>query len=495
MESNLNILPRQRLLRGTLFRLLLLLVFLLLAAGMSACSQNEFGPPEGASPTPEPTEEAVGTHTPAPPTGSSVTPTAVPTSSLAVSAEELQGLKLEFWHFLPDDQITPLMRAFNQDNPWGITVTARRFFDANQLNDAVLDPDADPAHPAPIVLGYPEQLRAWAAEGQLIDLAVYSNDPEWGLADEAIKAFVPVFWAQDLSGEMRLGVPARRDANFLLYNQTWADELNYRLPPDRPERFKAQSCAANAAMKQDREVQNDAYGGWLVNTSPETMLAWIRAFGGQPVRSGAQVYSFDTPQTEAAFSFLKDLIDSGCAWVSAAQYPDEAFAGRQALLATASLNDLAFIEQAFEAANNTDEWTVFAYPGQERQSVLPVFGSSFALMADTPARQLAGWLFIRWMLSAETQAFWTRLDGQFPVNFNAIDLLSDYASKHPHWAAAWNLLPNAVVEPALASWGDVRWALQDAGTQIFRSYFTPDRIPATLEELDRTAAELSREAP
>jgi ABC-type glycerol-3-phosphate transport system substrate-binding protein len=407
----------------------------------------------------------------------------------------LQGVQITFWHFLPEDQITPLLRAFNQDNPWGITVTARRFFDANQLSEAVLELQANDTGPAPVVLGYPEQLRAWAAAGQLTDLTVYSFDPAWGLSDEDLEAFVPVFWAQDLSGDVRLGVPARRDANFLLYNQSWADELNYRLPPDRPERFKAQSCAANTAMKQDRDVQNDAYGGWQVNTAPETMLAWIRAFGGQPVRASQPGYNFDTQQTETAFAFLKDLIDSGCAWVSTAPYPDEAFASRQALLATASLNDLIFIQQAFTAADNADEWTVLAYPGEERQAVMPIFGPSFALMSDSPARQLAGWVFIRWMASAETQAFWTRLDGQFPVSFAARALLSDYVISHPQWAAAWELLPNAVVEPSLASWGDVRWALQDAGTQVFRSYFTPDRIPATLQELDRTAAELSQEAP
>lgn len=491
MVPGFTILPRQRLLRGILIYILLLLVLFLLAA----CSPNGSGPVERISPTPDRTGEAESTPTPDPPARASATPTAIPTSPLAISAEDLQGTQLAFWHFLPEEQITPLLRAFNQDNPWGITVTARRFFDANQLNEAVLDPETYEAGPAPVVLGYTEQLRAWAAEGQLVDLDVYSRDPEWGLTEETIKAFVPVFWAQDLSGEVRLGVPARRDANFLLYNQSWADELSFRLPPDRPERFKAQSCAANTAMKQDREVQNDAFGGWLVNTAPETMLAWIRAFGGQPVRSGQPGYNFNTQQTEAAFTFLKDLLDSGCAWVGSAPYPDEAFANRQALLATASLNDLVFIQQAFKTAENPDEWTVLAYPGQERQAVLPVFGPSFALMADTPVRQLAGWLFIRWMASAETQAFWTRLDGQFPVNFAARALLADYASNHPQWASAWELLPNAVVEPALASWGEVRWALQDAGTQIFRSYFTPDRIPATLEELDRTAAELSQEAP
>jgi len=68
--------------------------------------------------------------------------------------------------------------------------------------------------------------------------------------------------------------------------------------------------------------------------------------------------------------------------------------------------------------------------------------------------------------------------------------LDEYASGHPQWAAAQELLADARAEPGLKSWDRVRWILGDVGTQIFRYYFTPDRIPATLELMDETAAEL-----
>ncbi|MGB3903793.1 MAG: hypothetical protein WBB22_02635, partial [Anaerolineae bacterium] len=65
----------------------------------------------------------------------------------------------------------------------------------------------------------------------------------------------------------------------------------------------------------------------------------------------------------------------------------------------------------------------------------------------------------------------------------------------PQWATALELLDHAQPEPGLGSWKTVRWVLGDVGTQIFRYYFTPDRIPITLELMDETIAELHELTP
>jgi hypothetical protein len=80
--------------------------------------------------------------------------------------------------------------------------------------------------------------------------------------------------------------------------------------------------------------------------------------------------------------------------------------------------------------------------------------------------------------------------GTFPLGTAVMEFLEDYARQNPQWAAAQDLLTNAQPEPGLESWSRVRWILGDVGSQIFRYYFTPDRIPATLELMDETAAEL-----
>jgi multiple sugar transport system substrate-binding protein/sn-glycerol 3-phosphate transport system substrate-binding protein len=465
---------------------------LVLIVLLSGCSPGGAGPSRIITSTPGTASQPGTTPEDSPRQTSTPAPTPRTTSSLEINPDDLQDMEVVFWHFFPEEHITPLVRAFNQDNPWGITVETRHFGDAQLLAEA-LDGLAAATGPAPTVIaGYPEQLAVWDQQELLVELSALVEDPEWGFSEDEQAAFVPAFWQQNLAGESLLGLPARREARFLIYNESWAQALNYRQPPDSPVTFRRQACAANIALKDDALVQNDGYGGWLVDTSPETMLAWLQAFGGQVLSPSGATYRFETEQNAEAFAFLKDLVDNTCAWVSSDVYPEEAFAARRALLATARLVDLPFIEQAFAEADNPDEWSILPFPASGAEPSLPVYGPSLALLQDDPERVLAGWLFMRWLTSPESQAFWTRLDGQFPVSTSAAALLEDYAAEHPQWAAAWELLPLAISEPQLPSWWQVRWALADAGTQIFRSYFTADRIEATLEELDRTADELSR---
>ena len=112
------------------------------------------------------------------------------------------------------------------------------------------------------------------------------------------------------------------------------------------------------------------------------------------------------------------------------------------------------------------------------------------MFAGTPDENLAAWLVIKWLLSPEQDANLVEARGTFPVKASTLDLLDNYADEHPQWSAAQELLEHAKTEPGLDSWGSVRWILGDVGTQIFRYYFTPDRIPATLELMDETASEL-----
>ena len=99
-------------------------------------------------------------------------------------------------------------------------------------------------------------------------------------------------------------------------------------------------------------------------------------------------------------------------------------------------------------------------------------------------------LVLKWLLSPESGAKITEAHGTFPVRESMMKYLDDYASGHPQWSTAQELLSNTRPEPGLKSWDRVRWILGDVGTQIFRYYFTPDRIPTTLELMDETAVEL-----
>ena len=133
---------------------------------------------------------------------------------------------------------------------------------------------------------------------------------------------------------------------------------------------------------------------------------------------------------------------------------------------------------------------MLGFPSPGGETTTGVYGSSYLIFAGAPEENLATWLVIKWLLSPEQEARLIESRGTFPVQKTTLDLLRDYASVYPQWLAAQDLIEGAIAEPGLESWKNVRWILGDVGTQVFRYYFTPDRIPATLELMDQTAAEL-----
>jgi ABC-type glycerol-3-phosphate transport system substrate-binding protein len=281
----------------------------------------------------------------------------------------------------------------------------------------------------------------------------------------------------------------------MVYNQSWAKEMGFAEPPATPQEFKKQACAAAQAKKLDTDPANDGQGGWIINTTPVVFLTWLYAFDGQALTPQQDSYHFNTPQSEKAITFLKSLYDAGCAWEDNDEYPVPEFADRQALFATLPLSDLPALAAELERAENDDQWTVIGFPSERTQPMITIYGPSFALFGASPEEQLASWLLIKWLASAEEQASLINASGTFPVSAATKDLLKPYGVAYPQWTAAVALLPTARTEPNLTSWSVVRWVLGDVATQIFRYYFTPDRIPATLELLDETAAELHARFP
>lgn len=460
---------------------------------------NTVPPIHSGTTTPTATEAA---RTEAPP--SAVIPTATstvitePISTLDVQSEKLRGVILRFWHpwnGAPGQVIASLVEAFNLQNPWDILVTPVSYPGFDALHSALTE-GAVPADEYPqVAVGFQHQALKWEADLKLVDLQPYLMDPEWGLsADEREALYAPI-WDHEIVDGRRLGIPVYRSGHLIFYNQTWAKELGFQLPPATPEQFQQQACAAALAVRSDSAPSNYGKGGWIVSSDYPEMLSWIYAFGGDPLKSpepgiGQSVYQFNTPETGKALSFLREMYDSGCAWQSEGQAFDRPFINRLGIFASGSVLDIPYLEAGFRLQNNQDEWTVIPVPSPSLVPSFHTYGPSSYVFAATPEQQLASWLLIRWLSTPENHARLVESIGALPVREDSMEYLDSYSQRHPQWAEAVELLRYARTEPAYASWGQVRFALGDAGTQLFRSYFSIDQVPAMLEYLDTFAAEL-----
>ncbi|MFT3894929.1 MAG: extracellular solute-binding protein [Anaerolineales bacterium] len=418
----------------------------------------------------------------------------VPVSSLNVEKEALRGVQIKVWYPYHGAEATLFesqVQQFNKENEWGIQVLSQGKENYNELflqTDAALQNTSNPQ----VVIALPEHALGW--KEFVVDLNPYLNDAVYGISALDQADFANAIWIQDEVDGVRYGVPAQRSARFLLYNQTWARELGFSSAPTTPDEFKKQACAANKALRADTDNKNDSLGGWLIDGDAMTAYSWMLAFDGG-IQNGKS-YRFLMQNNISAFQYLKVLQQDGCAWMASSNLSAyDRFASRQALFATASLEQLADQSRAFFVKGSKDEWTLLPFPG-DTKSALVVYGSSYIMFKSDDVRQLASWLFMRWMLSPENQTRWVRSTGLLPLRTATVDLLADYSKDHPQWAAAVQLISGATIPPQLASWKNVRVMMGDGFYDMFDTIRHPDltdgQVPLILRQMDVIAEELNK---
>ena len=444
---------------------------------MSACT-----PVTETVTSPTVTREASATVTPA--------ATAIPVSTLGVEAESLRGIVIMAWHpwFGVEASLFETQVAdFNATNEWGIQVLTVGQSNYAELFNNVTASLAAPDKPD-LVIGLPEHALFWDERTGVVNLAPYVSDSVWGLRADEIADFPSVFWEQDSVGDKRLGMPAQRTTRLIFYNQSWARQLGFSTPPATPEEFREQACKANESFRLNEDPQDDAFGGWLVDTDPMTAMSWMLAFGGGPLEG--EGYRFLRPENIDAFRFAKMLAEDGCAFSLTETSTLDAFADRRALFVTGGLEDIAAQSRAFLTLSSSDEWTLIPFPG--KTETMAVYGSSFIVMPSDDASQLATWLFVRWILSTENQARWVSTTGMFPLRTSTLNLVADYAAAHPQWVEAVKLLPHGQGTPRFSSWRLIRLVMGDGFDFMFRVDMPVGQVAAILADMDKAVQDLTK---
>lgn len=466
--------------------LLILPAALILAACQSIAEQTDWGTPDPAA------SAQTETATAEPAATSTVEPTATP--AFLKTPENLDGMQIQFWHPWSGEmsrEIDLLVDQFNQTNEWGIHVIVHRSGSSMALVREV-EQTAASGETLPRVLVAPsEYLLTWLErDGLILALDSLIHDPAWGLSEQQRADNALVFWLQDQSQDSQAGIPAQRSARVLIYNQTWARELGYKAAPQTVEDFREQACAAAQALRSDNDTRNDGMGGWIIDWDGLTAYSWLKSFEVETVIQGEPPeFVFNQPESLQAFTFLRTLMTDGCAWLARNQTPQEYFSNRQALFYSADLLDLPVQVGAHITADSQDEWTVLPFPGQPRPTFV-VSGLSYGIQPSTLDAELASWLFVRWMISAENQVRLLTAGGGLPISVSAASLAAEKMRQVPQWASVNALIPLAQPAPVAAGWRVARWVLEDAAWQIMQSHIPTEQIPQILAELDATVAEV-----
>lgn len=404
-----------------------------------------------------------------------------------------RGQTVVWWHQHSGSReagLMTLVEEFNSTNPCDITVDAQNQGGYDDIRNKVNASIGAGEQPAALLVGYQNDQAFYQLNDALVDLNLFVDDAHWGLTAAEKADFYASFFDQSVHpvfNDQRLGFPPNRSMEVIYYNQTWLEELGFSGPPATPEEFKAQACAA-------AEANGDGTGGFILRDDASAVAAWTFAFGGDVLTEDGAQYLYNSPATVEAMTFLKGMLDDGCAYFFNEGFPNPEFAGRRALFTMGSSSGIPFYEgdvKTFADENGTepDVWGVTAVPHTTPDPVQNVYGGDVMITATTPEQELAAWLFVKWYTEPEIMARWDEISGYFPTRASAVDYLTDYLTANPKWAQAVELLPYSYYEPQLISYQGVR----DAATLAFNEIMQGADVQATLDRLTAEANALEEE--
>ena len=229
-----------------------------------------------------------------------------------------------------------MVAEFNATNECGITVNATNQGGYNHIRDKMNAGLATGDLPG-LTVGYQNDQAFYALADGLVDLDPYMNDAHWGLGEDRADFFA-AFLDQGIHpsfGSQRLGFPPNRSVEGLYYNLTWLQELGFDGPPTTPDEFRAMACAG-------AEANADGTGGYILRDDASAVAAWTFAFGGDVLSEDGTGYVYNDPATVEAMTFVKGVLDDGCAYFFTEGYPNPEFAARRAIFTQGSSSGLPY---------------------------------------------------------------------------------------------------------------------------------------------------------
>jgi multiple sugar transport system substrate-binding protein/sn-glycerol 3-phosphate transport system substrate-binding protein len=400
------------------------------------------------------------------------------------------GQVITYWHQhsrAREESLLAMIDDFNSTNEWGITVQAEYAGGYDEIYNRVIA--GIPSGEVPdMSVAYQNQAATYATQGAIVELTPYIESETWGFSEEELADFFPFVEQGDMLPQFdgRYGYPPQRSMEVMYYNEDWLHELGYDNPPRTWDEFREIACAAS-------DPEADTYGYELsVDTSTFADMVFNR--GGTMLADDASGYAFGGDAGLEALLFIQELFDEGCAILETEAYADQADFGAGRIMFTfSSTSGLPYYRSAV-AEGAGFNWSIATMPTTLDAPRVNIYGASLSIMKTNPEKQLAVWLFIKWLTDTEQSARWARASNYFPVRASAADLLGDYFAEDPQFETAFGFLGyDIAIEPGVAGYDECRDAVGDMLNAVAAGEDAATWLADTVEECNAFLAEAAPE--
>ncbi len=419
------------------FRLLFFLILLLL----TACDSS----------APSPTVDVTGT----PPAN---TPTPVSTASPFATT-------INFWTVLPDKGVSEqtlndLIAAFQKDYP-NVRIKAASQPTYTELFRKVVASVAAGTLPD-LVTGLDSDIAQYVRLRALVPLDNYVNDASTGLGATELGDIPPAL-AETMripdEGSTIYSLPFARGVIALYYDWGAMKAIGISNTPKTWDEFRL-----HAGTLTTNNVRGFAY-----RPDVSVFEAMLLSRGGSLYNDNFTKATFNSLAGVDALTFLSNGVRDNWTYRAEGNSDMTDFAAGRAIFNIASTaaipNYQSALRDTVKKGGKDFEWGVTLLPQTDptRKSASLLVGSNIAILKSTSDRQLAAWLFMRWLTRTNMAASWTQASGVLPVRQAARESLKDYFAKTPQQLQAIDeLLPLAHADPAIRAAPDVHDLLDGA---------------------------------
>jgi len=375
-------------------------------------------------------------------------------------------VSITLWHALTGPQqvaLDAMVKKFNETNGKGITVTA-----LNQGNYTVLGQKLMGAIQAgslpELAHAYESNVADYMKAATVVDLGPYKDSKTNGLTKASQDDIYKGYYDTNIFpqfGNQLLSWPFTKSLAVMYVNEDILKELGKPVPKTWDE-FEA---TAKAAVKKDAAGKTTRYG-FGFTTDASYFDAQVYSRGGSLMAADNQTVAWNGKEGLAVLQMYDRMNKEGSGYTPAGFDWQNDLPGGKLLFYLSSTSSVPFLK-----------WSIANLPQSDPAKQKTVqFGANVAIFKSTAEKQLASWLFIKWMSETDQSAQFSATSYYMPVRKSAADaqVLKDYWAKVPQGKQGFDLIQYSSPEPNVRGQQDVRNVLLDMVTSVLTGKATPD---------------------
>ncbi len=293
---------------------------------------------------------------------------------------------------------------------------------------------------------YPDHVALYLQGKSLVALDTYINDPEYGMSKEEQAQFIEGFWAEgtiyDNAGT-RYAIPFNKSTELMYYNQDLFEEQGWDVPKTWDDVVsicekwkKTQHYKDAVATYGENQVFGMGYDSEanLFITLTQQYGATYTSFdaSGKGVFNAFGAVAEDTAKSKSAMNWYYNEYKKGNIGTSTAlgtDYCSDAFKNGQCIMTVGSSAGATYNDGQ---ASSKDKFTtaVTAVPQKDLGNGQVIQqGTNVSLFkCDTKEEEIAGWLWLKHMVSYESALTWALETSYFPIRKDVLN--SDAYQNH-----------------------------------------------------------------